>query len=388
MIRRKIHQKVKKALMRQAAVALLGPRQVGKTTLAKMIASEQPSLYLDLESSADREKLRDPRLYLDQHQGKLVIFDEIHRMPRLFEELRGIIDERRFKGKKYGHFLILGSASLTLIKQSSESLAGRIEYIELEGLTVQEVVSKEAIHYKLWLRGGFPESYLASSQENSMIFRKNFLKSYAERDIPQLSTRIPADTIERFLTMLAHHQGSLLNASRLASSLSLSAPTITSYVSLMVDLFLVRKLNPYHANVGKRLSKSSKIYLRDTGLLHALLNIKTKEDLFGHPIIGPSFESFVIENILNCCSSDVTPYFYRTIAGAEVDLVLDWGGKKGLWAVEIKKSLDPKPSRGFFNAIEDLKPQKTFILYAGVEHYPYQKGIDVIGLNDFINLVN
>lgn len=309
-------------------------------------------------------------------------------MPELFDELRGIIDERRFKGRKYGHFLILGSASLTLIKKSSESLAGRLEYIELGPLNVHEVDSTDSIDYKLWLRGGFPDSYLASSNENSIVFRKNFLKSYTERDIPQFGTRIPADTVERFLTMLAHTQGTLLNASRLASSLSLSAPTITSYISLMVDLFLVRKLPPYQINIGKRLSKSPKTYIRDTGLLHALLNIKTKEDIFAHPIAGPSFESFIIENILTCIPTEVRPYFYRTATGTELDLILDWGGKKGLWAVEIKKGLDPKPSKGFFNAIEDLKPQRAFIVYAGHERYPYKKGIDVISLRDFINLAN
>lgn len=361
------------------AVALLGPRQVGKTTLAEEISTKWESVYLDLETSSDREKLSDPELYFSAHEDKLVILDEIQCMPGLFPELRGIIDRRRSKGrgKSHGHFLILGSASP--VSQSSESLAGRIAYIELSPFDVLETEPNH--REKLWIRGGFPDSFLAESEPASATWRANFIKTYRERDIPQLGPRIPAETLRRFWTMLAYTQGQLLNAARLARSLGVDGKTISRYLDLMVDLLLIRRLQPYHANIGKRLVKSPKIYLRDSGLVHTLLGLDNREEVLGHPIVGDSWEGFVIENILRVAPERTHASFYRTSAGAEIDLLLEMP-KRGLWAIEIKHGLTPKLERGFYHACEDLNPDKRFVVYFGDERYPKDKSVDVIGLED------
>ena len=386
MIKRQISPEISKALARQAAVALIGPRQVGKTTLALEIGKNQPSIYLDLESPTDRNKLTSPELFLNRHTDKLVILDEIHRMPRLFETLRGIIDTARRSGHGYGRFLILGSASIELMRQSSESLAGRIEYIDLNPLNLSELEAHSLD--TLWLRGGFPNSFLASNDEDSFMFRENFIRTYLERDIPMLSPRIAAETLRRLWTMLAHNQGSLLNASRLASSLSVSAPTVSHYIDLLCDLLLVRRLPPYLTNVKKRLVKSPKVYIRDSGITHALLNIQNFDELLGHPVSGYSWEGFVIENLLAVATRRVQPSFYRTAADAEIDLVLDFGGKRGVWAIEIKQSLTPKLQRGFYNAIEDIQPQKAFVVYPGQEQYPISTDVEAISLNDLMRLIS
>lgn len=255
MIYRRAHETVQEALRRQAAVTLIGPRQVGKTTLAQDIAEQADALYLDLEARADRDKLADPALFLTAYEDRLVILDEVHRVPELFQELRGLIDQGRRKGKRAGRFLILGSASIDLLRQSGESLAGRIEYVPLNPLDVLEAAPDADAMRRLWVRGGFPDSFLAASDADSFTFRQNFIRTYLERDVPQFGRRIPAETLERLWTMLAHSQGTLLNASQLASSLSITAPTVTSYIDLLVDLLLVRRLTPYHANVKKRLVK-------------------------------------------------------------------------------------------------------------------------------------
>lgn len=387
-IARHTYRDVQNALSRQAAVALLGPRQVGKTTLALQIAKETDALYLDLEASADRAKLTNPVLYLRQFEDRLVILDEIHRVPELFQELRGLIDESRRKGKRTGRFLILGSASIDLLRQSGESLAGRIEFVELGPLDVTEIEPSEKASTDLWVRGGFPDSYLAASDPNSVAFRRNFIRTYLERDVPQFGPRIPAETLRRFWTMLAHAQGTPLNASRLASSLAVSAPTVTSYIDLLVDLLLVRRLMPFHANTGKRLVKSPKVYVRDSGLVHALLGINTFNELAGHPVAGPSWEGFVIETLLAICPPPVTAGFYRTAAGAEIDLVLKLPGRRGLWAIEIKRGLSATQSRGFHNAREDLKPKRTFIVHAGAERYPITEDIEAIGLREMATLLH
>ena len=300
-IKRETLKILKKALGRQAAVVLIGPRQVGKTTLALAVGQELGAVYLDLESSTDRAKLFDPELFLSQYQDRLVILDEIQRMPELFQTLRGLIDRaRRAATKRKGQYLILGSAAISLLRQTSESLAGRIEYIHLEPLNLLEVDKKKKHALNtLWLRGGFPDSFLAQDDQDSLVFRKNFIRTYLERDIPQFGFRIPAETLTRFWTMLAYTQGSLLNASRLAASLSVSVPTISKYIDLLVDLLLVRRLQPFHANSTKRQVKSPKIYIRDTGLLHALLGLASYDDLAGHPVAGGSFEGFVIENLMS-----------------------------------------------------------------------------------------
>jgi hypothetical protein len=380
MINRRAYAQVQAALDRQAAVALIGPRQVGKTTLARKIADNSNALYLDLESRADRAKLADPALYLRQNEDRLVILDEIHRVPELFQELRGLIDRGRRRGKRTRRFLILGSASMDLLRQSGESLAGRIEYVELNPLDVLDVGTDRGTATTLWVRGGFPDSFLAGSNAESLVFRRSFIRSYLERDVPQFGRRIPAETLERFWTMLAHGQGTLLNSSRLASGLSVSAPTVTGYVDLLVDLLLVRRLRPFHANTGKRLTKSPRIYVRDSGLTHALLGIGDYDQLAGHPVVGASWEGFVIENLLATSPPRTMASFYRTTAGAEIDLVLELPGKRRCWAVEIKRGLTPTINKGFHNAREDLKPERTFVVYAGEERYPIAKGIDAISL--------
>lgn len=386
MIPRRSASKVEAALERQAAVALIGPRQVGKTTLAHEIAKTRPSIYLDLEATADRDKLSDPVLFLERHTDKLVILDEIHRVPALFEALRGIIDTGRRAGQRTGRFLILGSATIDLLRQSGESLAGRITYVDLAPLTVSEVDA--GAQSQLWLRGGFPDSFLAATDDDSLELRDSFVRTYLERDVPMFGPRVPAETLRRLWTMLAHNQGTLLNASRLASGLSVSAPTVTSYIDLLVDLLLVRRLPPFHANVGKRLVKSPKTYVRDSGLTHALLNIETFEDLLGHPVSGPSWEGFVIENLITAAPSRAQSSFYRTAAGAEIDLLLELGGKRGTWAIEIKRGLTAKPQRGFYNAVEDIQPSKAFVVHAGDDSYPISESIEAVGLREMSGLLS
>jgi len=386
MIPRTIGSKVEAALERQAAIALIGPRQVGKTTLAHEIAKTRPSIYLDLEAAADRDKLSDPVLFLDRHVDKLVILDEIHRVPALFEALRGIIDAGRRAGHRTGRFLILGSATIDLLRQSGESLAGRITYIDLAPLTVDEVDAGDL--EQLWLRGGFPDSFLAATDDDSLELRESFVRTYLERDVPMFGPRIPAETLRRLWTMLAHNQGTLLNASRLASGLSVSSPTVTSYIDLLVDLLLVRRLPPFHANVGKRLVKSPKTYVRDSGLTHVLLNIETFEDLLGHPVSGPSWEGFVIENLITAAPSRAQSSFYRTAAGAEIDLLLELGGRRGTWAVEIKRGLTAKPERGFYNAVEDIQPTNAFVVHAGEVRYPISESVEAVGLREMIELLS
>lgn len=386
MITRFAAAEVRSALERQAAVALLGPRQVGKTTLSLEISGKTPSIYLDLENPADRAKLTDAELYLAAHQDKLVILDEIHRMPELFQTLRGLIDRGRRAGKRTGRFLILGSASIELLQQSGESLAGRIAYVELGPVQVGEIVGTEATLRDLWIRGGFPDSLLARNDADSLAWRRDFIRTYLERDIPQFGPRVPAETLERFWTMLAHTHGSLLNASNLARNLAVSAQSIGRYVDLLVDLLLVRRLTPHHGNVEKRLVKSPKLYLRDSGILHALLGLRTFDDVSGHPIVGNSWEGFVIENLIAAAPEGTAASFYRTTAGAEVDLLLQLP-RGDLWAIEIKSGLTPKLERGFHHARADLKPAKSFVVYAGDERFPVEEGIEAIGLRELVDLL-
>ena len=387
MIERHACRAVKEALGRQAAVALIGPRQVGKTTLALDIAEKPDALYLDLEASANRAKLADPVLFLSSYEDRLVILDEIHRTPELFSELRGLIDRGRRRGRRTGRFLILGSASVDLLRQSGESLAGRIEYVELNPLSALEAAADEDSLNSLWIRGGFPDSFLARNDSDSLAFRRNFIRTYLERDVPQFGWLIPAETLERFWTMLAHGQGTLLNASKLATGLSIDARTVTGYIDLLVDLLLVRRLRPFYANVRKRLVKSPKIYVRDSGVVHALLGIADYNSLAGHPVVGASWEGFVIENLLSAASPGTMASFYRTSAGAEIDLVLELPGRRGPWAIEIKRSLAASLSRGFRNALEDLKPERSFVVTAGSVRYPVAKGVEAIGLREMASVL-
>ena len=387
MIERHAYHALRKALGRQAAVALIGPRQVGKTTLALDIAEKSGALYLDLEASADRAKLADPALFLKPYEDRLVILDEIHRVPELFSELRGLIDQGRRRGRRTGRFLILGSASIDLLRQSGESLAGRIEYVELNPLSVFEAGKDDDSLNLLWVRGGFPDSFLAQDDSDSLAFRRNFIRTYLERDVQQFGWRIPSETLERLWTMLAHGQGTLLNTSKLASGLSISARTVTGYIDLLVDLLLVRRLRPFYANVRKRLVKSPKVYVRDSGVVHALLGITDHNSLAGHPVVGASWEGFVIENLMSAAPPGTKASFYRTSAGAEVDLVLELPGSRGLWAIEIKRSFGAVLGKGLRNALEDLKPERFFIVTAGAGRYPVAKDIEAIGLRDMVSFL-
>ena len=384
MYKRHTHHFVQSALESQAAVVLLGPRQVGKTTLALDIASEQPSVYLDLERDADRQILTEPDLYLDEQAGKLVILDEVQQMPGLFKSLRGQIDQRRRAGFRAGQFLLLGSASNVLLQQSAESLAGRVRYIEMPPLQLTEVGADQL--NALWLRGGFPDSFMASSDQASMDWRLDFLRTYLERDIPALGPRIPAATLRRFWTMLAHVQGGLLNAAALAEGLGVSGQTIGRYLDLLVDLMLVRRLQPWHENVGKRLVKSPKVYVRDSGVVHALLSIGTIEGLLGHPVVGGSWEGLCIEALLAAAPTGTEPFFYRTSAGAELDLVLRLPGGD-IWAVEIKRTTAPKVSRGFYVGAEDIKASRKLLIYAGEHDVPVAEGVRAVPLEQGIGLL-
>ncbi len=360
------------------AVALLGPRQVGKTTLALEVAQGQPHVYLDLESERDRSKLAEAELYLEGHLDKLVILDEVHRAPGLFPVLRGLIDQARRQGHDAGRYLLLGSASLDVLQQSGETLAGRIAYLELAPLNVQEIGAEG--QDALWLRGGFPSSLLAPSDARSLQWRDNFIRTYLERDIPQFGPRIAAETLRRFWTMLAHHQGGLLNVAQLARNLGVDVKTAGGYIDLLCDLLLVRRLQPWHTNTGKRLVKAPKVYVRDTGLLHALLGIGSREQLLSHMVVGASWESHCIESLLSCAPRGVTGYFYRTSAGAEIDLLLVWPGGQ-LWAVEFKRSLSPKVERGFHNACDDLQPARKWVVYPGQEDYPLAPDLQAVTLS-------
>jgi predicted AAA+ superfamily ATPase len=373
MIARRITPRLNHLLDQSPAVALLGPRQVGKTTLALETAATRRSLYLDLESDADRAKLSEPELYLTGHADELVILDEVHRMPNLFQTLRGLID----RGRRAGRFLLLGSASMDLLHQSGETLAGRIAYLELAPIDVQEAGPERTD--TLWVRGGFPDSLLAGIDDDSLRWRRDFIRTYLERDIPQFGPRIAAETLRRFWTMLAHNQSGLLNAAAFARSLGVDGKTVAGYLNLLVDLLLVRRLQPWHANAGKRLVKSPKIYVRDSGLVHALLGLRDRDAILGHPIAGGSWEGFVMETVIGAAPDGTDASFYLTAAGAEIDLVLALpNGRR--WAIEVKRSLSPKAEKGFHLACEDLAPERKFVVYPGAERFPLGHGVEAVNV--------
>jgi predicted AAA+ superfamily ATPase len=384
MITRWITGKLEHTLRHTPAVALLGPRQVGKTTLAKLIAENRAALYLDLENPEDLLKLSDASAFLSLHDDKLVIIDEIQRAADLFMELRGLIDKNRQAGRKGEQYLLLGSASMDLLRQSSESLAGRISYIELNGLNVLEVPSATAkdIH-KLWLRGGFPESYLAKSDSLAMDWLENLIRTYLERDVPQMGFRVPATRLRRLWTMLAHLQGESVNFSKLGGNLEVDGKTIATYIDILVDLLLVRRLEPWHANVKKRLIKSPHFYIRDSGILHQLLGIGDYNSLLSNPVLGKSWEGFVIENILSVLPNRTEAYFYRTAAGAEIDLLLKLPDK-GLWAIEIKSSVAPKIKQGFHLACKDVNATQKYVVYSGDDEFPIEKDTIVMSLRNLL----
>ena len=358
------------------AVAVLGPRQCGKSTLAKALINQSgEAVYLDLENPSDLAKLHDPELFFAAHQNKLVCLDEIQRLPEIFAPLRSVIDAR----KRNGQFLILGSASRDLLRQSSETLAGRLAYLELTPFLGSEIIGDPPLFklQDLWLRGGFPKSLLARSQKASRRWRENFIRTFLERDIPQLGFRIPAQSLRRTWQMCAHNQGQLLNSSQLGSALGISHTTLRSYLELLSETFMLRILPPFAANVKKRLVKAPKIYLRDTGILHAMLALDSYDDLLAHPVFGASWETLVLENII-AAYPDWEAFFYRTAAGAEIDLVLVRGQKR--LAIECKASTAPTVNRGFWNALKDLEVDEAWIIAPVAEGYPFADNVWVKSL--------
>lgn len=375
------------ALDGQATVALIGPRQVGKTTLALQVAERRPSIYLDLETAEDQAKLGEqPVLFLRANEHRLVILDEIHRIPELFPEMRALIDQGRRRGHRTGRFLVLGSASMDLMRQSSETLAGRITYIEMGPLNILETAATQPDPTSLWVRGGFPDSYLAPDERRSFEWRRNFIRTYLERDVPLFGPRVASETLERLWTMLAHNQGGVLNASKLAQALMVSAPTVTRYIDLLVDLLLVRRVHQFHGNTGKRVVKAPKVYIRDSGVVHALLRIPDHDSLCGHPVVGTSWEGMVIETLITAAPERTVASYYRTSAGAEIDLLLDIPNH-GLWAIDVKRGLAPKVQRGFHNACDDVKPLRQFVVYSGDTRYPMTEDLEAVSLLEMTSVL-
>jgi uncharacterized protein len=385
MIRRRLQEKVAEALGKFPVVALVGARQVGKTTLARALQKEsaRDTVYLDLERPTDLAKLEEPELYLERYADKTVILDETQRMPDLFPVLRSLVDADR----RNGRFLLLGSASPDLVRQSSESLAGRVVYLELSPLSLGEAGATTENVWRLWQRGGFPRSFLAQTDADSLQWREAFIQTYLERDLPALGIRIPSATLHRFWSMLAHSHGQLWNANKIAASLGVSAPTARHYLDILQDTFIVRQLQPYHANLKKRLVKTPKAYLRDSGLLHALLRLETLEDLAGHPCVGSSWEGWVIEQALAAVPANWRPWFYRTSGGAEIDLILERPGRRPFLAFEVKYSPSPSPSRGFWTALADLGLEEGRVVCPCEEEYPLGHGVSTLpirGLPSFL----
>ena len=372
--------KLLRLLQQFPAVGLLGPRQAGKTTLAFAQKEFYPNaLYLDLELPSAQRQLDDPEAFLMAHAQQLVILDEVQRMPELFSILRGVVDQRRRMNQPSGQFLLLGSATGVLLQQSSESLAGRIAYVELPALQASEIFGTQtslADLNALWVRGGFPLSWLAASDADSMTWREVFITTYLEKDIPALGPRIPATTLRRLWTMLAHHQGELLDQSKLASALAISGQTVSRYIDLLCDLMLVRRLPAWQGNVGKRLIRSPKVYVRDSGLVHALLGLSNLDAVLGHPVAGSSWEGFVVEQLVNA-APNAQASFYRTSNGAEVDLVLTFRNQQ-TWVIEIKRSSAPTVSRGFHQAAVDLGAARKLLVAPVEQTYPMKEHIEVV----------
>jgi len=392
MIHRTIEDILIQGLKSRPVVVILGPRQVGKTTLALEFAKpllDKPVHYLDLELDSDLAKLDDAESYLRRFENQLLVIDEVQRKPDLFRVIRGLVDIRKRAGERAGHFLLLGSASKELLQQSSETLAGRIRYLELTPFTVSELHQNDPLGFsveKLWFRGGFPDSYLADSEEESWNWRQDFISTYVEKDIPLFGPQVSATRMKRFWTMLAHYHGQQANLSTIAKSLDVSHTTIKTYLDILQDFFMVRQVQPWSGNTKKRLVKAPKIYLRDSGLLHNLINIHTFDHLLGHPVVGASWEGFVVENILNSLSSSWTASYYRSSNQAEIDLVLERNNQE-VWAMVVKRSIAPSLSAGFHNACEDIGATKKIVIYSGKDRFPMKGNIEVIGLIEFLQLL-
>ena len=380
MLDRQITERLQATIAQMPAVALLGARQVGKTTLAKTIAKDIDSIYLDLEAPEDLLKLSDPTSFLSGHADKLVILDEIQRSPELFLVLRGLIDKSREQERRAGQFLLFGSGSMDLMRQSSESLAGWISYIEMSGLNLAEIDRNQQHRQTLWLRGGFPDSYLAADDDVAMDWLENLIRTYLERDIPQMGFRVPAARLRRLWTMLAHLQGETINYSKLASNLEVDAKTVSHYIDILTDLLLVRRLEPWHTNVKKRLVKSPRYYVRDSGILHRLLGINSYDTLLSNPVLGKSWEGFAVENILSVLPSRAESYFYRTAAGAEVDLVIKMPSSE-IWAIEIKHGVAPRIGKHYSQTCDDVGAVHKYILYGGDDEFALRNDVKIISLS-------
>jgi uncharacterized protein len=385
------HQYLLEALDQMPIVALLGPRQVGKTTLSLAILPtlQKSAIYLDLEMEADQRKLLDPGYFLSQFRGQLVVIDEIQRMPNLFLVLRSIVDERKRDGERTGHFLLLGSASKEIVQASSETLAGRIRFIELYPFTSLELFKHEQSAYHLdqhWFRGGFPDSYLAATDLESWRWRSDFVQTYLEKDIPSMGLGISATQLTRFWSMLAHFHGQQVNLSSLARSLEMSHTSIRNYLDLLSDFYMVRQLKPWSGNIKKRLVKSPKIYIRDTGILHKLLHISDFNVLHGHPLMGASWEGFVVEQILAVLDDRWQYSYYRTSTQVELDLVLQTPTNE-TWVLEIKRGSTPKLGRGFYEACLDVGATRRFLLCNTQTHLLLARDLEQIGLLDLIQLI-
>jgi hypothetical protein len=380
MIDRHIEAVVRRRLATVPALVLLGPRQVGKTTLARAVAASSPgAVVLDMERSSDLAVLERPELFLPLHRERLVVIDEVQLLPQLFSALRPEIDAHRQPGR----FLLLGSASGELLRQSAQSLAGRVSYVELTPFQAEEVAPDLSGLQRLWLRGGFPPSWLAASDEASMQWRQDFIRTFLLTDLAQMGVRIPAETLRRFWTMLAHLQGQLFNASQLGQSLGgASHTTATRYLDTLVDAMVVRRLPPFLVNVGKRLVKAPKVYVRDSGLLHALLGLRDVQALQGHVVAGTSWEGFVIEQLAAHAPPDAQIGFYRTAAGAEIDLVVQHGQRR--LGFEVKFASAPQVSRGFWQAARDLQLDKACVVAPVPRAYPLQADTWVLPLADAV----
>ncbi len=378
MIKRILHSDIVRSLQRFPAVGLIGARQVGKTTLAKMIAQDWPqeTLYLDLERPSDYTALSEPERFLSRHTNKLVILDEIQLRGEIFPVLRSLIDMKR----QFGRFLLLGSASPDLIRQSGESLAGRIAYHELFPFLLRELSDDQMD--LLWARGGFPDSTLAGSEDSSVQWREDFIMTYLQRDLSVIGydIRIPVMALRRFWQMLAHTHGQLVNLSQLATNMELSRQSIRKYLDILQETFMIRQLQPFHVNLKKRLVKAPKIYLRDSGILHTLLGINSLDELMGHSAIGVSWEGFCIEQILAQIPRNWNTFFYRTQARAEVDLVLQKSFGQAPILIECKHSHSPKLTKGFWSSYKDLQPQACYVVYPGNIAYPIADSVEALPL--------
>jgi predicted AAA+ superfamily ATPase len=391
MIKRRLRKKLLRGLKTTPVVAILGPRQVGKTTLAFQIDEQisKETVYLDLESDADFNKLTDAEAFLERFDDTLLIIDEVQRKPDLFRLMRGIIDGRKRRGETSGQFLLLGSASRDLLQNSAETLAGRIRYLELTPFMCNELRENYKLSFEveeLWLRGGFPDSYLAESNEESWQWRSNFISTYMERDLPLMGVGIPPTQLKRFWKMLSHYNGNQVNLSELGRSLELTHPTIKRHLDTLTDFYMVRQLQPWSGNIKKRLVKKPKIYFRDSGILHSLMNTYSMDALLSHPGVGASWEGFVIENILALLDDRWSFSYYRTATQVEIDLVLETPDNE-IWAIEIKRKSAPKPGRGFYEACNDIKATHKWLINANDERYPLPHDVEVIGLLEFISLL-